>query len=104
MNDHVFERREGDKVPGGVEGEEGVAAVGLELDPECGEDEEGFCGWVSGGRGGGTGRTVEDLRAAGPEEVCQCDHGNDADGERDRSLPCLWLRKKHQPTALRITG
>ena len=53
MNDDVFERREGDKVPGGVEGEEGVAAVGFELDPEGGEDEEGFCGWVRGAWGKG---------------------------------------------------
>ena len=90
-------------MPGGVEGEEGVAAVGLELDPECREDKEGFCGWVSGGRGGRTGHTVEDLHAVGPEEVCQCDHRNDVDGEWDRYLPCLWLCKKHQPTALHTT-
>ena len=51
-------------------------------------------GGVSGGRGGGTGRTVEDLGEAGPEEVYQCDHRHDADRERDRSLPCLCLRGK----------
>ena len=87
-----------------IEGKEGVAMVGLELDPECGEDKEGFYGWVSGGRGGRTGRTVADLCAAGPEEVCQCDHGNNVDREQDRSLPCVWLSKKHQPTAPCMTG
>ena len=80
--------------------------MGLELDAEGGEDEEGFCGWVrgaldggvSGRRGGGTGHTVEDLSEAGPEEECQCDHCNDADGERDISLSYLGLRKKaYQP-------
>ena len=42
--DDVFEGRERDKVVRGGDREEGVAAVGFELDPEGGEDEEGFCG------------------------------------------------------------
>ena len=96
----------GDKLPGGVEGKEEVAAVGFKLDASGREDEEGFCEWVrgawdgdvSGRRGGGTGHTVEDLSEAGPEKVCQCDHRNDADGERDISLSYLGLRKKaYQP-------
>ena len=101
-------------MPGGVEGKEGVAAVGFELDAKGGKDEEGFCGWVRGAldggadgrRGGGTGRPVEDLSEAGPEEECQCDHCNDADGERDMSLPYLGLRKNasaHCPTHDRAT-
>ena len=75
MYDDVFEGRERDKVVRGGEGwEEGVSAVGFELDPEGGKDEEGFWRnvWVVWeGRGGG--RTVENLGEPRPDETCEHD-------------------------------
>ena len=75
--DDVFEGRERDKMVRGGEGrEERVSAVGFELDPEGGKDEEGFWRnvwvvWV-GGTGEGE-RTVENLGEPRPDETCEHD-------------------------------